>query len=173
MYRVTLVVANLGWVDLTVPLSAKLCWGQWEFGRVEHDLWVIADTRLVIASVNLYRFKPHNPSVSNFPLQYASCYGLNLLFSKFEIKNNFIVWEITSIWLTSITGLLFSLSVIVAMGRVLGDEEQELANSSDSCVGWWYYTTFTTTVMSGSVTITTHPKQNKIRTVLPNLGLLL
>ena len=31
-YRVTLVVADLGWVDLNieVPLSAKFCW---EFGR--------------------------------------------------------------------------------------------------------------------------------------------
>ena len=37
------MVANLGWVDLNldVPLSAQLCWGQWEFGRIgwvaKHD----------------------------------------------------------------------------------------------------------------------------------------
>ena len=38
---------------------------------------------------------------------------------------------------TSTTGLLFSLSVILAkgtMGRVFGDDEDEEANSSDS---WW------------------------------------
>ena len=35
VYRVTLVVADLGWVDLIfdIPLSAKFCWGSWEFGR--------------------------------------------------------------------------------------------------------------------------------------------
>ena len=35
MYRATLVVADLGWVDLIfdIPLSAKLCWGSREFGR--------------------------------------------------------------------------------------------------------------------------------------------
>ena len=35
-YRVTLVVANLGWVDLNLPLplSAQLCCGQWGFGRI-------------------------------------------------------------------------------------------------------------------------------------------
>ena len=34
-YRATLVVADLGWVDLNfdIPLSAKFCWGSWEFGR--------------------------------------------------------------------------------------------------------------------------------------------
>ena len=35
IYRVTLVVADLGWVDLyfDVPMSARFCWGQWGFGR--------------------------------------------------------------------------------------------------------------------------------------------
>ena len=35
LYRVTLVVADLGWVDLNfdVPPYAQFCWGQWEFGR--------------------------------------------------------------------------------------------------------------------------------------------
>ena len=34
-YRVTLVVAYMGWVDLDfkVPLSAGFCLGRWEFGR--------------------------------------------------------------------------------------------------------------------------------------------
>ena len=34
-YRVTLVVADLGWVDLKfyIPLSAKFGWGTWESGR--------------------------------------------------------------------------------------------------------------------------------------------
>ena len=34
-YRVTLVVVDLGWVDLyfDVPMSARFCWGQWGFGR--------------------------------------------------------------------------------------------------------------------------------------------
>ena len=29
------MVADLGWVDLNfdIPLSAKFCWGSWEFGR--------------------------------------------------------------------------------------------------------------------------------------------
>ena len=35
LYRVTLVVAYLGWVDLNldVQLSAGFCLGRWEFGR--------------------------------------------------------------------------------------------------------------------------------------------
>ena len=35
VYRVTLVVADLGWVDLyfDVPMPARFCWGQWGFGR--------------------------------------------------------------------------------------------------------------------------------------------
>ena len=40
----------------------------------------------------------------------------------------------TSKSLTSTMGLLLSLSVMVAMGRVLGDEEDEVAHSSDSSV---------------------------------------
>ena len=34
-YRVTVVVENLGWVDLNfnVLLSAQFCWGSWELGR--------------------------------------------------------------------------------------------------------------------------------------------
>ena len=34
-YRVTLVVAYLGWVDFfLIPLSAWFCMGRWEFGRI-------------------------------------------------------------------------------------------------------------------------------------------
>ena len=36
LYRVTLVVEDLGWVELNfdVPLFAKFCWGSWEFCRI-------------------------------------------------------------------------------------------------------------------------------------------
>ena len=36
LYRVTLGVANLSWVgfNLDVTLSAQLCLGQWELGRI-------------------------------------------------------------------------------------------------------------------------------------------
>ena len=37
LYRVTLVVADLVWVDLyfdvPIPMSARFCWGQWGYGR--------------------------------------------------------------------------------------------------------------------------------------------
>ena len=58
VYRVTLSVANLGWIDLNldVPLLAKICLGQWEFGIIGWG--AKQDDRIFILKSTQPRFAP-------------------------------------------------------------------------------------------------------------------
>ena len=64
--QVTLGVANLGWVDLNidVPLSAKICLGQWQFGIIGGE--AKQDDRISILKSTEPRFAPSSVTLYTF-----------------------------------------------------------------------------------------------------------